>query len=282
MIVEFFGVRGSVPSPGPSTAAIGGNTSCVSVRTARSLVILDAGTGIRKLGQKMLQDASPQLTASLLLSHYHWDHVQGLPFFGPLYHPSCALQIVGGPNGVLPLGDALRAQMAHPVFPVAFDEVPASVTFREVKPNTPFVVGDLHIQCIRLNHPGGVLGYRIQHGLHSAVYATDTEHYACVDRKLVDFARGADVLIYDAMYTPDEYAGLSGPSRLGWGHSTYAVGSEIAREAGVSQLVLYHHDPERSDEEVCKIERDAQAVFPNTLAAREGVTLQFGALAHAA
>lgn len=280
MQIKFWGVRGSIASPGPETASVGGNTSCVEVRCGSQRFILDAGTGVRKLGDAMLADGP--VRATLLLSHLHWDHIQGLPFFVPAYVPSTRIEVVGSTHGVGTLRDTLANQMAAPNFPVRLEDLGAEITYREVRPGQAFDVGDAKVQVAKLNHPGGVLAYRIDHAGRSVVYATDTEHYACVDPTLRSLAEGADVLIYDSQYTPDEYSGARGRSKVGWGHSTYVAGAALAREAGVGTYVLFHHDPMRNDAAVEELERLTRDLFPSSIAAREGLVLGVDALAQAA
>ncbi len=267
MEIRFWGVRGSIASPGPETAAVGGNTSCVELVCGEARIILDAGTGLRGLGNHLLAQPSP-VEATLLLSHYHWDHIQGLPFFVPMYLKSTSLTIVGASNGVATVRQALEHQMRAPVFPVRLDETAARIATREVAPGGVFEVGEAVVRVARGNHPGGVVAYRIEHEGRSVVYATDTEHYACVDPALRALAEGADVLVYDSQYLPEEY-----PSKLGWGHSTYAHGVELARSAGVGRYVLFHHDPSRTDAQVAAIESRANELLPGTIAAREGLVL---------
>jgi len=271
MQIKFWGVRGSIASPGPETAGVGGNTSCVEVRCGTSRFILDAGTGIRKLGDLMMAEGPAR--ATLLLSHLHWDHIQGLPFFVPAYVPSTRLTVVGSTHGVSTLRDTLANQMAAPNFPVRLDELGAEISYQEVRHGQAFDVGDVRVRVAKLNHPGGVLAYRIEHEGKSVVYATDTEHYACVDPTLRALAEGADVLIYDSQYTPEEYRGERGRSRVGWGHSTYVAGAELARAAGVGTYVLFHHDPTRNDAAVDELERMTRDLFPSAMAAREGMVL---------
>jgi phosphoribosyl 1,2-cyclic phosphodiesterase len=281
MEIKFWGVRGSIASPGPETAGIGGNTSCVEVRCGSSRFILDAGTGIRKLGESMMAEGAP-IDATLLLSHLHWDHIQGLPFFVPAYIPTTKLSIVSGHNGVMSVGEVLAHQMTAPVFPVRLDELGAQFSLREVRSGERLQIGDARVRVAKLNHPGGVYAYRIDHGGKSVVYATDTEHYACVDPTLRALAEGADVLIYDTQYTPEEYRGDTGRSKVGWGHSTYVAGAELARAAGVGQYVMFHHDPTRTDAGVAEIERKTRELFPSTTAAREGMEIALDAIARAA
>ena len=273
MNIRFWGVRGSIASPGPSTANVGGNTSCVEVTLGGRTFIFDAGTGLRALGQDLLSRASKPTDATILLSHFHWDHIQGLPFFVPAYVPDFGLRIIGGTHDGSSLRGALESQMQAPGFPVSFQDLSARIDLLSLRTGQTLVDDDVEISVLKLNHPGGSYGYRLRHEGKTVVYATDTEHYACVDPSVRRFAEGADVLIYDAQYTPEEYAGTSGPSRVGWGHSTYVSATELAKAAGVSELVLFHHDPSRDDEGVLGIEQKARALFGHTTAAREGASL---------
>ena len=275
--IRFWGVRGSIASPGPKTAGVGGNTSCVEVRCGDTRFVLDAGTGIRRLGETMLREGPTRTT--LLLSHLHWDHIQGLPFFLPAYVSGSEIAIVGAASAEMTLEETLSHQMRAPVFPVRLAELPAKLGFRHVRPGEALAVGNAQVRVAKLNHPGGVLAYRIDHAGRSVVYATDTEHYACVDPALRDLAAGADVLIYDAQYTPDEYAGFAGRSKVGWGHSTWEAATAAAGAAGVKRLVLFHHDPQRDDAGVAAIEASAQARFTDTVAAREGLTIELEGVA---
>jgi len=279
MRIKFWGVRGSIASPGPDTAGVGGNTSSVEVQCGSTRILLDAGTGARRLGDKMLTEGP--VDATLLLSHLHWDHIQGLPFFVPAYLPSTKLQIVGSAHGIMSIREALSHQMTAPVFPVRLDELGAQIRTREVKSGETFDVGEARVRVAKLNHPGGVHAYRIEHEGRSLVYATDTEHYACIDPTLRALAEGCDVLIYDSQYTPEEYRGEKGRSRVGWGHSTYVAGAEIARAAGVGEYVLFHHDPQRTDTGVAEIERRARELFASSVAAREGMEINLDAIVHA-
>jgi phosphoribosyl 1,2-cyclic phosphodiesterase len=263
--VRFFGVRGSIATPGANMSS-GGNTTCLEVRAGETRVVLDAGTGLRALGDERMASGIRETT--ILLSHLHWDHVAGLPFFTPVYVPGHRVEIASGPNGVMPLDRAIRELFRPPFFPVAFDDLRGAVITRELRANERFAIGEISIEMARLNHPDPVYGFRLEHDGHAIVFATDTEHFACVDPTLAKLARGADILIYDAQYTPAEY-----PSKVGWGHSTWQAGVELARAAGVGQLVLFHHDPSRTDAQLAALEADAHAALPGTIAAREGLEL---------
>lgn len=273
--VRFWGVRGSIPTPGPQTVRVGGNTACVEVTTPTTRLILDAGSGLRSLGDALLA-AGQHRETTLLLSHVHWDHVMGLPFFTPIYMPGCTLRFASGHHG-RPLREFLHRQMSSPMFPVDLGQVPSQIECLDLHEGHKATFGDIEVELCLLNHPDPVYAYRLSHGGRSVVYATDTEHYACVDPRLSKLARGADLLIYDAQYTPEEYAGQVGPARVGWGHSTYQAGIELAQAAGVSSLALFHHDPRRTDDQVDEIVRRARALFPSVVAAVEGETISFDA-----
>jgi phosphoribosyl 1,2-cyclic phosphodiesterase len=268
--IRFWGVRGSCPSPGPETAAVGGNTSCVEVIAGSTHIALDAGTGLRRMGAELLAKRRGPVELTVLLSHVHWDHIQGLPFFAPIYVPGTRLVLGGGVTGT-PLRDTLRRQMSAPSFPVDWNDVPAERSYLELRDGGTTQIGEAQVRTTRANHPDAVFAYRVEHEGRAVVYATDTEHYACVDPRLVTLARGADVLVYDAQYLPEEYAG-----KVGWGHSTYEAGAALATAAGVGKLVLFHHDPGRDDEGVAAIERRARDVFEDVTAAREGMTITLG------
>jgi phosphoribosyl 1,2-cyclic phosphodiesterase len=269
--LKFWGVRGSCATPGADFIRYGGNTPCIEVRAGGSTLILDAGTGIRKLGQSLM--AKGKVDVTLLLSHVHWDHIQGLPFFAPLYVPGTRIHVVGGANP-MPLRDCLHRQMSAPNFPVDLRDVGANLTFFELRDRQRTVLGDAEITAVRANHPDGVYAYRIEHKGRSVVYATDTEHYSCVDKRLLTLCQDANVLIYDTQYLPEEYSGERGMSRIGWGHSTFEAAAALAKAANVRELVLFHHDPDRTDEQVSLIEQRAKQLFANSAAAFEGMELE--------
>jgi phosphoribosyl 1,2-cyclic phosphodiesterase len=272
MRIDFWGVRGSIASPGPETAKVGGNTSCVEVRCGDTRIVLDAGTGLRRLGESLMGEMAATkkpLDLHLLLSHFHWDHIQGLPFFVPAYVPTTKLAIWGAHNGIMSLGETLAHQMMGPVFPVRLDELSAKLDLHDIRQGQLLdLAPGVKVRTAKLNHPGGVHAYRIEYGGKSVVYATDTEHYACIDPALLALAKDADVLIYDSQYTEEEYA-----KKVGWGHSTYVRGCELAAAAGVGKYVLFHHDPSRTDAKVDELESRAQDLFAGAVAAREGMTI---------
>jgi phosphoribosyl 1,2-cyclic phosphodiesterase len=279
MRITFWGVRGSIPTPGPDTVVFGGNTSCVEVRTGKAILIFDGGTGLRLLGKKLV--AEMPLEARIFFSHVHWDHIQGFPFFDPAFVAGNSIHLYGGNNVTRTLEETLAGQMDHPSFPVHLQEMGAKMTFNDLVEGqvVEMDAGDgakARITAGRGNHPNGVWAYRIEYGAHSAVYATDTEHYAVIDPKLAKLAKGVDVLIYDAQYTPEEYAGTAGTGgpKVGWGHSTFEAAAGLAKAAGAKRLILFHHDPMQNDAAVRDKEKRAKAFFPNTMAAFEGLTIE--------
>jgi len=279
MHITFWGVRGSIPTPGPNTVQVGGNTSCVEVRAGKAIVIFDGGTGLRMLGKKLF--AEMPIEAHMFFSHVHWDHIQGFPFFEPAFVPGNVFHLYGGNNVSRTLGETLAGQMDHPNFPVSLTVMAAKMTFRDLNEGEVVEVddgegGSVAITNARGNHPQGVYAFRLEHAGKVFVYATDTEHYeGRMDDALLHLARGADVLVYDAQYTPEEYAGTAGTGgpKKGWGHSTFEEGARIAKAAGARQLVLFHHDPVQSDSAVRDKERRAKELFPNTIAAHEGLSI---------
>ncbi len=267
--IRFWGVRGSIPSPGHETLKYGGNTSCVEIRCGDNLLILDAGTGLRLLGDKLTADMP--LEATILLSHAHWDHIQGFPFFVPGFIKGNTFHIYG--PKLIEVEQTLRGQMMHPNFPVTLDAMQADIQFHDLKINGNIDIGEVNIYYDKLNHPGGVTTFQIHYNNKTMLYATDTEHYSCIDQNLVKLAKNIDLLIYDAQYTPDEYNGIDGMSRAGWGHSTWEEGVKIAKAANVKQLILFHHDPSHNDKLLDAIQSQAQSQFKNTFAAHEGMEI---------
>ena len=265
-------MRGSVPAPGAATRRYGGNTPCVEVRAGGRRIILDAGSGLRALGER-LRDTDRPVSADILLSHYHYDHLQGLPFFAPLAEPQNRFVFHGPRREGRSVQDVLEGQMSPPYFPVTLDQLArATLEFRSISPVEPFQIGPVRITSSELDHPGGNLGYRLEYANRTLVYATDVEHTERPAEALVELARGADVLLHDAMYTDAEYE-----ERRGWGHSTWDGAVATAEAARVKKLVLFHHDPERDDRSLDAVLKRAQRRFPHTVAAREGLTLRLAA-----
>ena len=257
MMVRFRGVRGSTPSPGLTTARYGGNTSCIEVRADGQILILDAGSGIRALGVDLMgESGSAPLDATLLISHTHWDHIQGLPFFGPAYVASNRIRLLAPPGAGARLTQALSNQMNPINFPVGLEQLRGLAAVEEIASgNTRLGVFDL--QLFALNHPGECAGFRIEAAGGSMAYLPDHEPFVSVTRidhaaaaqarteALIQFVCGVDLLILDTQYTEAEYAG-----RLGWGHGCLPDSVAIAQKADVKQLALFHHDPAHTDFEI--------------------------------
>lgn len=276
--VRFWGVRGSIPTPGPSTVEFGGNTSCVEMRADGRLLIFDGGTGLRLLGNQLVKQMPVE--AWIFFSHVHWDHIQGFPFFTPAFVRGNTFHLHGGMKVSGTLESALAGQMENPSFPVHLSEMGAKMTFNDLYEGEVVTIPGSGSEPIRVsnargNHPDGVYAYRIDFAGKSVVYATDTEHYSVVDPRLKKLAMNCDLLIYDAQYTPEEYAGeVGGGPKLGWGHSTFPEAVKLAKAAHAKQLVLYHHDPLQDDAAVREKERRARELFPNCMAAYEGLHLR--------
>lgn len=284
--IQFWGTRGSIPSPGPQTIRYGGNTPCVEVRTADGwLIMLDAGTGARELGRSLIQRANgAAIRGDIFLTHAHWDHIQGLPFFGPIFQRGNHFTIWGSESVESSIARVVRDQMSPVVFPVSFEEVAATVDFRGVS-EQPCHANGYEVRAFRVRHPGGALGYRFANGTgssHALVYISDNElnpttpyeSPASWRRELVEFVAGARMLVHDTMYTVEEY-----DHHRGWGHSTHEDAVELALDAGVEQLVCFHHKPERTDDEVDQRVEACRALVKRRggkleiLAAAEGLTL---------
>jgi len=277
MIVRVWGARGSLSAPGPATVGYGGNTSCVEIEFADgTTLILDAGSGIRELGQR-IAERDPGLLY-ICLTHLHLDHVEGLGFFEPLWTPGWKLHFWGPPSATTTLQDRVARYLSPPLFPVGLAEAPAEVVFEDV-PREPWRLGSAVIEAEAVEHRGPTVGYRIDDEGRVLVYLPDHEPYltAALDdeRKWVSgwaLAAGADLLLHDSQYTEEEYA-----QRLGWGHSSVNQAAAFSRAAGVRQLGMFHHDPMRSDSEleelydqVAEIVRDDQET---PLIAREGLQI---------
>lgn len=278
--IRFWGVRGSFPVPGRKTASFGGNSSCVEIRAGNHVLIFDAGTGAIGLGEQ-LAARNHNHRVHIFLSHMHHDHIEGLRFFQPLYRSGWTCHVYGPESEDHPVEEALQHMMKPRFFPVELGELQATIKVRGlhtnerlVFPGSPKVTVDsVHIGA----HPKfGVQLYKISYAGRSVVYATDVESPLGGHEPVVELARGADVLIHDAQYTDHEYHRDTGHKR-GWGHSTVRMAAETAVEAGVGQLILYHHDPSRSDSQIPRLEQLAKKIFPRTRAAREGMTVRLAA-----
>jgi phosphoribosyl 1,2-cyclic phosphodiesterase len=272
--VKFWGTRGSIPVPGSGTVKYGGNTSCVEVRCGKELIILDAGTGVKNLGSELLKEMP--IKASIFFSHVHWDHIQGMPFFLPIYIQGNEFKFYGSNK----LENALKGQMKNPIFPVNFDivnSVGAKVQYIDIDEDKIIQIGgkdQVTIQSIELCHTDKVFGFKIEYKGRSLVYATDTENLPEPNTKLMELAHNSDLIIHDAQYTSEEYYGLNGYSKKNWGHSTPEVAALVALKAKAKMLVLFHHDPYHDDSIIEQIQQKASAIFPNTIAASESVVIE--------
>jgi len=292
MRVTFWGTRGSIATPGRSTMRYGGNTSCVELEAGGQIIIFDAGTGIRELGLKLLrQYKTKPLTIHLFVSHTHWDHIQGFPFFRPAYNTENRIHVYGPPGREKTFEAIFRAQMDSDYFPVDLGDMSPNIEVHEVR--EPITIGKLTVTHFYLNHPALTLGYRVTQGKKSIVYATDNEPYQgsihaaghsgtgdtdlpmLLDERFVDFLRGTDLYIGEAQYTNDEYE-----EKKGWGHSSLETTVRFAVQAGVKQLALFHHDPQHSDKFIDKMIVHARKLAKHyggptrCVAAREGQRLE--------
>jgi phosphoribosyl 1,2-cyclic phosphodiesterase len=289
MRVKFWGVRGSIPVPGASTIRYGGNTSCVQVLPEDgTLLIIDAGTGIRKLGKQLMQGRCGRGEGEihLLISHTHWDHIQGLPFFAPSYREGNKITVYARGRDDAHLDVVLKSATEDPYFPVPFDAVQAEATFRELVEGESFDIGACQVRCTRLNHPWIALGYRVAEGDKAFAYVSDTAPFTDVllehdfissppqpgalpppeeadklermEEALVDLCRGCGLIVFDTMFNDQEYQ-----QRPHWGHSAPTHAVDIARRAGVKRLVLFHHAPNRTDEQVDELLADTRARAPD-------------------
>lgn len=293
-VVRFWGVRGSIPTPGPSTVEFGGNTSCVEVRADGEIIVLDAGSGIRRLGLSLSREFNGKpLKLTVLITHTHWDHIQGFPFFIPAYDPENKVQILGYEGARKGLLGTLSSQMESPYFPVSMREMPSNIHVSELK-ESEFRIGNVKVQTAFMNHPGICVGYRLTTSRGSIVYMPDHEPFQRMrshqgtkspdlklealkfaheqDQKIVEFMRDADLLIIDSQYDEAEYR-----THVGWGHGCVDDVVALALFAKVKRLILFHHDPDHSDAQIYRMETWAREIVKfhgETMAvdaAREGV-----------
>ena len=268
--LEFWGVRGTIASPSADRLRYGGNTSCLAVRISDDQhLVLDCGTGARRLGREIeRRRGGKPARIDILFTHYHLDHTEGLSLFAPLYTPGTRIRIHGVPSPGRSLRETFETLVGPPYFPVPISAAGASVEY-EALDGGPIAFDDLTVSVLPVHHPGGCHAYRIEREGRKVVYATDHEHGdTATDAAFMRFVQGAEHLIYDAMYLPEEYE-----RHKGWGHSTWVHGVKTAQAAGVRNLVLFHHDPDRSDDELETVLRSARAEFPSTTLAREGESI---------
>jgi len=308
MRVRFWGVRGSLPVPGPKTERYGGNTSCVEVRSAAGTrIIIDAGTGIRRLGKELMREEfeSGRGSAHLLISHTHWDHIQGLPFFAPLYQQGNHLYVYARRRDDVHLRAVFASQTDDPYFPISIEQAKAGISFRELADSATFEIAEVAVTCARLNHPYVATAYRLSVDGASVAYVSDTAPFSDIlfenqyiahppplraalpeaDRAklramrdgVVRLCEGADLVIYDTMFTPDDYLRIPH-----YGHSRPSDALDVCRHAGARRLALFHHAPERSDADVDNILKETRAqalsarIALDVTAAYEGMDIELG------
>ncbi len=269
-IVRYWGVRASIPTPGPETVRYGGNTTCIEIRCDDEIIIIDTGTGARELGNRLMAEETLPLAISVIYSHLHMDHIQGFPFFAPIYVPSTEMRIISPQPSNATSRDFLAWHMAFPWFPVDLKHLESSIQFEDIVPGSTVKFGDVVVDTCPINHPGGAQAIRVTHRGKAFVHASDLEHEGdALDAQLIALARGAQYLSYDSTYIEgDEY-----DKHKGWGHSTWRHGVRTADAADVETFIAFHHDPSHDDEFMDRVAREMQAEAPGSLVAREGMTL---------
>jgi phosphoribosyl 1,2-cyclic phosphodiesterase len=273
MILKFYGVRGSVPVCGKDFQRYGGNTTCIRIfrETAGRIAIIDAGTGIRNLGKEIVQQQIHQKVINILFSHFHWDHIQGFPFFSPAYNADqeIGLYLMGNDRKFKDLREIFSKQMQRDFFPVELDDMGAKFSFQNFGDEETLF--GAHITAVPQHHkfPGGSYGFKIEDDAKSLVVCTDIEHINGIDQSIVAFARDVDVLVHDGQYTAEEYQ-----RHRGWGHSSWEQAVEVAMQANAKRLVITHHDPDHDDEALDRMEEACQKRFPNSVFAKEGMEIK--------
>jgi ribonuclease BN (tRNA processing enzyme) len=272
--IRFWGVRGTIPTPGPGTVRLGGNTACIEIRTSDDkLIIVDAGSGIRPLGIALKEECQTGIEGTILISHTHWDHIQGFPFFAPLMSPNSQQNrfvVVGQKRVGQRLENVLAGQIIEPYLPFKFQQLTAKIDVQEVVDGECIRVGECtQVQVSELRHPGGCLGFRIENGGSTFVYCTDSSYEdGRLTKSALELATGADLLVHDAQYTLAQRHKYKD-----YGHSSWLEAARVARQAGVGCLALFHYDPDASDDDMELILNEARRIFPRTILSREGLAL---------
>ena len=268
--VKFWGVRGSIATPSRRHVEFGGNTSCVEVIAGDEVFILDCGTGVRNLGKELLKRGVE--TANILLSHTHWDHINGFPFFRPAYLDKCTFHLWAG--NLMDDGGmqkVMAGQMMQPMFPVPMAAMRSTIEFHDFRAGEEVNLSKkTKIKTVLLNHPNGATAYRLEFGGKSICYVTDTEHViGKPDQTVLKLIEGADLVIYDCTYTDDEFE-----EKIGWGHSTWQEGVRLCQTANVKSLAIFHHDPEHEDIFMEKLEKEARSTWDGAFVARENMMIK--------
>lgn len=284
MRLLFRGVRGSRPTPNIENMKYGGNTSCVEIRIGKKVFIFDAGTGIIDLGNNLMNDDFVDKNINIFITHSHWDHIQGIPFFSPIYNSEYNINFFGEAKYELSFEEILKKQMSAPFFPVNLDNAKANLKFIDISDKNVIVFNnnkyelfndlsfennsnDLFVSTCRLNHPNASIGFKIEYNGKKIVYATDSEMmYGELRESFIEFSNGVDLLIYDSQYTEEEY----NCTKKGWGHSTWNEAVRLAMESDVKNLYLFHHSENRTDVDLEQILCDARKIFKNTFISEEG------------
>jgi phosphoribosyl 1,2-cyclic phosphodiesterase len=264
-------VRGSIACPGPATAGYGGNTACLEIRAGNKLLIFDAGTGLKPFGGALAKQGGA-LDVDWFFTHTHFDHIQGIPFFSPLYDRRNRFRLRAG--HLIPemnLKQVLSEMMSAPLFPIPIGIFAAQLEFADFRAGeTHDLGGGVVVKTAPLNHPNRATGYRVEVAGKSICYVTDTEHVpGRPDTNVLKLIEGADIVVYDCTYTDEEY-----PAHVGWGHSTWQEGIRLVERAGAKRLAIYHHDPDHDDTFMDKIAAEAEKMRPGTFVAREGTTIE--------
>ncbi|TNF33075.1 MAG: MBL fold metallo-hydrolase [Deltaproteobacteria bacterium] len=269
-LVRYWGVRGSIATPGRDTVRYGGNTTCVEIVCDDARLIIDMGTGARLLGDALVRSGvARDHVATVLFSHFHSDHVIGFPFFAPLYDPQTRLTVYANADDHVASLEGLHAVTSFPLFPVEYDNLPAQIDIRAVEAGVPFQVGDATVKSCRIQHPGGALAFRIEHRGRAFVHASDLEHDDATDAELLALCQGADWVSYDAMFVE----GHDYEPHRGWGHSTWQAALRLADAAQVGRVVLTHHAPNHDDRFMDGVARDVARARPGSLVAAEGLEI---------
>jgi phosphoribosyl 1,2-cyclic phosphodiesterase len=270
MKIKFYGTRGSIPVCERNFLEFGGNTTSIKItRDNGRIAIIDAGSGIRNLGRDLIKEDFHQDELFIGFTHFHWDHIQGFPFFAPAYNPNMVINILamGKDRKIENLKDIFKRQMNSENFPVPLEDMGATFNFLQVEQNE-LKINNTSVQVIKQNHPGGSFGYRLEDNEKSLVVCTDIEHGDSVRPDIVEFCKNADLLVHEAQYTSEELQ-----AHRGWGHSSYDQAIEVAERAGVKKLAITHHDPEHNDAFLIKIERECQKRYLNCVLARDGMEI---------